>query len=332
MKTMNVTFAGSGRALPKLCVTADALDARAGLEIGYLANKTGVTSRYYCQEETQVDLAVVAAQRALHDAQIGADQIDLVLFGASVAFHSIPATAPLIMQRLGMDDAAAAAFDINSTCLSFLTALETAALRISSGLSKTALVISAEHASRALSWDDAPETAALFGDGAAAVVLRPTQGAGGIKASLMKTFPSGYSASTLRSGGTAVSHTTDPLAFEAGSQFAMNGKVLFQLTTRHFNDFFDQLLQQSGWARDDISLVVPHQASPLALQHMVRQLGLKSSRVINIAAEVGNQVAASLPFAWDVARQQGRVSSGDKVLFLGTAAGVSFGGLAMEMP
>ena len=101
------------------------------------------------------------------------------------------------------------------------------------------------------------------------------------------------------------------------------------VTSRHFNGFVGELLRRAGWQPQEVDVVVPHQASPFALAHMARQTGFGMERLVDIAAHYGNQIAASIPFALDVARKQDRVRPGARVLFLGTSAGVSFGGMAL---
>mgnify|MGYP001627838302 CR=1 FL=1 len=322
-----ITILGTGRALPARQVTSDAFDARIGKPAGYLAQATGVAARYVSGDESQIDLAQSAAQAALDDAGLTATDIDLILFGAAVPYQPIPATAPLLMQRLGLADGTAAAFDMNATCLSFLTALDTAARMIATGQATRPLVVSAEIASRALPWDTQPEVAALFGDGAAAAVVSGSE-AGGMVASLMRTYPSAYDACALGAGGTRFDYHNDPDSFAAHAWFAMDGKELFRLAARHFGTFVDDLLARAGWAREDVDLVIPHQASPAALAHMIRQTGFARDRVVDIIAGHGNQIAASIPFVLDTARRAGRMPPGTRTLFLGTSAGVSFGGMA----
>lgn len=322
-----ITILGTGRALPARQVTSDALDTRIGKPTGYLAQATGVAARYVAGDESQIDLAQSAAQAALDDAGLTATDLDVILFGAAVPYQPIPATAPLLMQRLGLADGTAAAFDVNATCLSFLTALDTAARMIATGQATRALVVSAEIASRALPWDTQPEVAALFGDGAAAAVVSGSE-TGGMIASLMRTYPSAYDACALGAGGTRFDYHNDPDSFAAHAWFAMDGKELFRLAARHFGTFVDDLLARAGWAREDVDLVIPHQASPAALAHMIRQTGFARDRVVDIIADHGNQIAASIPFVLDTARRAGRMPPGTRTLFLGTSAGVSFGGMA----
>ena len=292
---------------------------------------TGVRRRFFCTDETQVDLATDACQRAMQDAECLVEEIDLIISAASVPYQPIPAMAPLIMRNLGKADGSAAAYDINSTCLSFVTGIDIAARMITGGAAQKALVVSSEVASRALPWAEHPETAALFGDGAAAAVIgtpkAPTNAA--IKAVRLRSFPSAYEACQIGAGGTRFDFDADSASFAEHSKFSMDGKALFRLTTQHFNGFVDSLLQDAGWAHTDVDFIVPHQASPAALDHMIRQTGWPKEKVMRIVEDYGNQIAASIPFTFDIARENGRAPEGSKVLFLGTSAGVSIGGAAV---
>ena len=327
---MRVRISGTGRALPRHRKTTSKIEQELGLSPGRLERASGVLSRHVCREEDQISLAIAASRRALDDAGLEPSQIGLVISGAAVPYQPIPATAPLVMRQLGIADSVAGAFDVNSTCLSFVTAFDIASRQIAAGDVRHALVVSSEVASRALPWATDPETAALFGDGAGAVVLSQAEEGGcGVTASLLRSYPSGYEACTLGAGGTRFDFATQWDEFAAHSLFAMDGKVLFRLAAQHFAGFVTELLNRAGWRRDEVDLVVPHQASPAGLAHMIRLTGFAPDRVVNIAAEVGNQIAASIPFSLDMARRRGRIAPGGRLLMLGTSAGLSFGGLAL---
>ncbi len=315
---------GSGQAVPQNRLSSDTLDARQGLSPGWLYRRSGVASRYVCEGEDQVDLAVSAASQAITEAGISPDDIGLIVFAAAVSYQSIPATAPLIQARLGIKDGICMAFDVNSTCLSFLTALDVAS-RMAGG--RKALVVASEVASRGLPWEEDPATAALFGDGAAAVVISGEDAAAGVLATRMETYPSAYEACQLAAGGTRFDYHADRGNFDRNSRFRMDGEALFKLTIRHFEPFLDRLLSDAGWKRDEVELVVPHQASPGALAHLAKRCGFASDIVVNIVRDYGNQIAASLPTALHFARQ-GK-PEGTKTLMLGTSAGVSLGGMAL---
>ncbi|MEM1236318.1 MAG: ketoacyl-ACP synthase III [Pseudomonadota bacterium] len=321
---------GTGRVLPEQRVTSEALDIRHGRESGFFEGATGVRERYFCTEESQIDLATRAAQIALDDAQLKPDDIDLVISAAAVPYQSIPATAPLIQRALGIQEGAAFGTDVNATCLSFPAALQMADALLGAGTYSRALIVSAELASRGLPWEAAPEIAGLFGDGAGAAVLEYAPG-GSLRGAHFASFPALYDACSLASGGTRFDFETDRRAFEAHSQFHMDGKELFRVAAKHFGPFVEDLLDMAGTERGEINRVIAHQASPGALAHMIKLCGFTRDQVVDIAAEVGNQVAASIPFTLDYARREGLVGAGDRIALLGTSAGVSFGGLVMDI-
>ena len=327
-----VKIAGTGHVLPGRRIASASFDHDLGLPSGQLEARTGVRSRPVCTTESQIDMAVQASLLALKAAGLDVADIDLVLGACAVPYQPIPATAPLVMRRLGMAGGQAAGFDVNATCLSFLAAFDIAAAKLALGQCKAVLIFSSEVASRALPWQDQPEVAALFGDGAAAVVLTAADAAGPcIRASLMTTYPEAVDACEIGSGGTRFDFHAEPAEFARHSRFRMDGKALFRLTHRHFPDFVGRLLAAAGWDVAEVDLVVPHQASPQALQHMIARTGFVAGQVVDIAASYGNQIAASIPTALDVAWRDGRIGRGSRVVLVGTSAGVSFGGLALVL-
>ena len=325
-----LTILGTGRALPARAVHSAEIDARLGFTTGHIQGATGVATRYVCTTESQIDLAAEAARKAIADAGLLARDITVILSAAAVPYQPIPAMAPAIQRALGIADGSCFSTDINCTCLGFAAALHIADGLLRAGNPANILIVSAEIASRGLPWKTQPAVAGLFGDGAGAAVVTLTAGAG-IRAAHFATYASGYEACAIGAGGTRIDFEQEPEAFAAHSKFAMDGKELFRITARHFGGFVDALLAQADTRRKDIACVIAHQASPGALAHMIHLCGFSADQVVNIAAEYGNQIAASIPFVLDHARQAGRVRRGDRILILGTSAGVSFGGLVMDI-
>jgi 3-oxoacyl-[acyl-carrier-protein] synthase-3 len=204
-------------------------------------------------------------------------------------------------------------------------------MMIKTGRAKAVLVVASELASRALPWRSDPRTAGLFGDGAAAMVIEaavePTACALGVMH--METYAEGYSYCELRAGGTRYDFETQREEFAANAEFSMQGAALYRLSSEAAPGFIARLLEKAGWRQGDVDLVVPHQASPHALAHIVKRCGFAAERVIDLVAELGNQVAASWPIALYKAREAGRLQPGMKVLVLGTSAGISLGGATM---
>lgn len=318
---------GTGSALPAKALHSTEIDAELGKPAGWVEQRVGVARRPVCGTEDQIDLAVTAASRAVAQAGCNPQNIDLVVFAAAVPYQSVPATAPLVQRRLGIPEGRCAAFDINSTCLSFLTAFDIVASMLAAGTCRQALVVSAEIASRGLPWQTEPLVAALFGDGAAAAVFAAGEGSAGIVASRMETYPSGYEYCELGAGGTRYDFHRDRDGFARHALFRMDGKALFRHTIQFFEPFLDRLLENAGWSRDDIDIVIPHQASPMALAHLAERCGF-GARIVDIMRDHGNQIAASIPTALDTARRSGRLATGMNALMLGTSAGLSLGGIA----
>ena len=328
-----VCVTGLGVALPRTRLPSAALDQRLGKPVGWTERHSGVALRHVAEpDEPQEALATAAATAALADAGVRADQLDLIMFAAAVGRQPIPATAPLIKHLLGVRDVPFPAFDINATCLSALTALDVAGLYLSAGRARRVLVVSAEIASRALPWPTDPATAALFGDGAGALVLEARDDAAAPRRLLhvhMETYAQGYELCQLASGGTRFDYHNDEKGFAAHARFQMDGAGLYRLSAREAPGFIDRLLAGAGWTHEDVDLVVPHQASPHALAHIIRRCGFSADKVIDIVRSHGNQIAASLPIALVHARDTGRLQPGMKVMLVGTAAGVSLGGACL---
>lgn len=329
---LNATLLGTGARAGGKRLSSAEIDTRLGKTAGWLEGASGVVCRPVLAEgETQESLALAAARQALADAGLEAPEVDLLLFASAVGRQPIPSTATLLKRELGLTSCAAPAFDVNATCLSAVAAMEVAALYIGAGRARHVLIVASEIATRALPWADDPATAALFGDGAAAIVLGPSK-AGGLhlREVSIETWAEGYDYCALPAGGTRYDFHTNRSAFEENAFFRMDGHALFKLTRNRLPDFIDRLLARTGWQQADVDLVIPHQASPLALEHMVRKCGFARERVVSTVKQTGNLVAASIPMTLDTARREGRITAGSKVLLIGTSAGVSIGGATLE--
>ena len=325
MPIASILGTGAARDLP--VATSLALDHQHDLAPGLTQRLTGVVQRPRAGARDQVALATDAALAALADSGCEAGTLDAILHVAAVPYQTIPATAPLVQRALGLPDGALAAYDIGATCLGFLAALQHAAAMVETGRWERVLVVASERISDNLDWQ-VPSTAGLFGDGAGAAVVGLGPGGLQIGQVVLQTHPSGYEAARLRAGGTRLGAG----APAEETRFVMDGPALFGLTRRRFEAFVQGNLRAAGLGLNDIDLIVPHQASPVALRLMARALGVEDDRLIDLSATHGNQVAASLPVTLDYARRAGRIAPGARVLMLGTAAGVTFGTALLEAP
>lgn len=319
---------GTGHALPQRAVLSSELDAGLQLPIGTVQQTGGVTVRYVAgATETAASMAAQAANAALLAAGLSWDDIDCLVSASGTMDQAMPSNAALIHHQLGLTRPIPA-FDINASCLGFLMALDTLSWALNGGQYQRILVVASDIASCGLNWQELT-TAAIFGDGAAAAVIS-SEGPMRILASSFQTYSEGAHFCEIPAGGTRFHPTRTELDFGPLAQFRMDGKGVFRLAAKQMPPFVEALLQKAGVTAAELDWIVPHQASHLAISHIRERLGFAPERVINIFADYGNQVAASLPTALDIAVRDGRIQRGHKVLMLGTGAGLSIGGLVLE--
>jgi len=325
-----VRVAGTGKYLPARVVTAEEIDVLAGKPAGWTMRHTGVRKRHFVEEETSAFLGAAALHDALTEA--GGGRPDLLLSAGGTPQQPIPCTAAFIAREMGWSSLPC--FDINATCLGFVPALETAALLIASGKHDRIAIVCAEIASRGLNWAQ-PEAAALMGDGATAVILTraETEGPGSpaLLAAAMETWPEGATLTEIRGGGTslpAVRH--DAGKNSADFLFHMDGPGVFRLAAERIGPFVAGMIGEAENRWDGIDLVIPHQGSLLAMRHLRQRLGIPAEKLIEIAADHGNLIAASLPLALHEAIRSGRLQRGQTAMLLGTSAGFSLGGALLR--
>ena len=282
--------------------------------------------------ETTSELAARAAQAALMVAGLRANEIDLLISAAAVPQQPIPTQAVLIAHHLGLDGCGIPAYDMNATCLGFLTSLDLVSDAITSGRYQRILLVACDAPSCGLNWQD-PVNSVLFGDGAAAAIIESAspEHNTGIIASLFQTYPEGRTFCQLRAGGTAVRLENGWNEFAAAGKYEMNGQAAYKVAAQKFPTFLETLLAKAGIALSEINLVIPHQASRQGMDHLVERLGIPREKIVDIYDEVGNQVSASIPSALHAARQTGQLQTGMTVLMAGTAAGITLGGMVLRL-
>lgn len=318
----------TGKALPSRRVTAEALDRTLGRPAGHVFDKGGVRVRHFAaDDETQSGLAAAALADALRRADLRPSDIDLLIGACGVPEQALPSTACLIAAQAGLP-AGTPAFDINASCLSFMAALRLAASMLGTSGYRRIAVVSCDLASRGVDWAE-PEASLIFGDGAAAAIIEAGDATQGIRAFRLETYPEGRAFCEIRAGGT---QRNPRIGVEPGDYlFRMDGKAVFRLATKVIPGFLEQLMAEVDGGVDSIDLVVPHQASHLGMAHAARKLGLPDSRIVNIYETHGNQVAASIPTALHEALTTGRAGPGSRLLLMGTAAGLTVGGLVLDL-
>jgi 3-oxoacyl-[acyl-carrier-protein] synthase III len=327
-----VRIAGLGSYLPERVVTNAELEATFGLQPGWIAKRTGVLERRYATDETTVSQAVAASKIALERSGIKLEQIDAII-GANLAQQTIPCTAALVQRALDAPDGSSACWDINATCLSFMMALHSAALMIASGQYQNILIFSSEIASPSLNPLE-PESASLFGDAAAAIVLTASTASidntgSSLIGAKFQTFSSGSHLTQLLGGGT-LHRPQNTFKHPELNLFHMDGPAIFKHAARTFPPFLEEFLDSIGWSIPSINALVPHQASGHGVLGISNRMGFTPAQVIYNLPTRGNCVAASTPLALTEAVESGRIQRGDRVLLAGTAAGLTLGAIALR--
>lgn len=324
-------ISGWGAYRPRVVLQSRELDERNGHPPGWTEGEAGISARHVAgEDETTSMMAAAAARQALDRAGWAGGQPDVIIGGCGVMEQPIPATSTLVQDRLGLGRSGVPCFDVNQTCLSFMTALDIAAMGLAAGRWKRALVFASDIASAGLD-PTVPKTRSIFGDGAAAVTIETCAAPRGLLSSATATFGTHHRLAQLRSGGTRLRVSEGYDALVAGSYFEMDAFGIFKAAAKALPGVIDRSLHEAGIGKDDLACVICHQASAPGVEHVKRLFAPRSERVVDIFGTTGNQIAASIPTVLAHALETGRASPGDFILLLGTAAGISASAMVVRL-
>lgn len=330
LNARHIRISGTGMALPTHEVSSDALDQQLGLRPGSTLKQTGVRRRFLSTTETAAQLAAAACTAALNDAGLAWSDIDCLISTSATMDQGLPYNAALIHAELGLTAQRTSTFDIGASCMSFLTGLDTISYLVECERYRNVMLVSADIATFGLDWTRLKECG-IFGDGAAAVVIRksgPTESSQ-IHSSNTVTLSAGVEHCKIPAGGSRFHPRRLNSPIEPLTVFQMDGKSVFKLVANEMADFTDDLLAAAEMTMRQIALVVPHQASQLALNHLAKRLAIPANQLVDIFTDYGNQVGASLPTALHIGLSSGRVRRGDPLLLIGTGAGLTMGGMVL---
>lgn len=318
---LNAHILGTGSYLPARRLTNDDLSKFVDTSDEWIATRTGIKARHIAAENEQTsDMAVSAAQIALADAGIDANEIDLIIVATSTADMTFPATACIVQNKLGISGCPA--FDVQAVCAGFMYAMATANAYIKSGMASKALVIGAETFSRLLDWNDR-RTCVLFGDGAGAVILGASEQEGGIIHTKLQA-DGNYSHILQTPGKIAVGK------IEGSPYLYMDGQAVYKFAVKALANIAKEVIDQSGLQPSDIDWIIPHQANLRIIESTARHLGVSMDKVIVTLAEQGNTSAASIPLALDEGIKSGRIKRGQTLLLEGIGGGFAWGAVTLK--
>ena len=316
---------GLGHYLPTKVLTNDNLSQMVETSDEWIRTRTGICSRHIVEDETTSVIAAKAAQNALDNAKIKADEVDLLILATVTPDNTTPSTAAKISGKLGLR-AGVPAFDISAACSGFVYALTLADNMIRLGQVKTAVIIGAECLSKIVDWSDR-NTCVLFGDGAGAAVLRACEGTGdktdtGVLSTKIYADGSQYD-NLYTNGGVSTTQT-------AGFVF-MNGKEVFKSAVVSLSEAALETMRLAGVEKDEIDWLVPHQANIRIIESVSERLNIPSEKVIVSLDHHGNTSAASIPLALSENWQQGKIKKGQLLVLTAMGAGFTWGGAVIRL-
>ena len=319
---MNVEITGFGYYLPETIESSKELSYKINKSLDWIISRTGVQERRVSSIDVD-EMGAIAARKALGDRVP-----DLIINASGVGKQVIPDTSVFFQKKLGFEGVPC--FSIHATCLSFLVALNTASTFINQKIYKKILIVSSDRGTRGRNYNE-PESAALLGDAAAAVLVEKSKddSQSEILSYSMQTWSEGASYTEVRGGGTNL-HPQDENTTDNDNLFSMNGPLIYKMARKRVYKLIRSDLKNNNLDINDIDCVVPHQASMLGVEAYYKYGGFNKEKVINIVPTTGNCVAASLPLAFAIACEENKIKKNDIVYLIGTGAGLSIASMVLR--
>ncbi len=320
-------FLGTGSCLPRRILTNAELEQMVDTSDSWILTRTGISQRRIAGPGEHIyQVAAQAGRRALEQARIGAEELDLLVLATVSPHMTMPSTACFVQAELGAVNAFA--YDISAACSGFLYGVDLASKYIHAQPEMKVLAIGAENLSTRMNWQDR-NTCVLFGDGAGAAVLTGEQGGErGIVAAQLQS--DGRHWRLLYTEGPQSMNEELRLPDWKGPYIQMNGGELFKHAVRLMEDATRKLLARHGLAIGDIDLMIPHQANIRIVNNLKDRLDIPEEKVFINLNRYGNTSSASIPIALDEANREGRLHPGDLVLLCAFGAGLTWGAMLVR--
>ncbi|MDH3431743.1 MAG: ketoacyl-ACP synthase III [Gammaproteobacteria bacterium] len=321
---MYTKIVGTGRYLPEKILTNFDLEKMVDTTDEWIRTRTGVERRHQvAPDQTTSDMCVEAAKVAIEDAGVDVNDIDMVLVGTTSPDLVFPNAATLVQHRLGIP--ACPCIGMEAACTSFIYALTTADKFIKAGEAKCVLVIGAECITKLVNWNDR-NTCVLFGDGAGAVIVKPSEEPGIIATHLgadgqykdLLYYPVGVSKDLHMAG-------TDE------ASIMMTGNEVFKVAVKTLGNVATEVLEKAGIGQGEVDWLIPHQANIRIIQATAKRLNLPMEKVILTVQDHGNTSAASVPMALDVGIRDGRIKPGQLLLMEAFGGGFTWGSVLLRL-
>ncbi|WP_239256026.1 beta-ketoacyl-ACP synthase III [Listeria ilorinensis] len=310
---MNAGILGVGKYVPERVLTNFDLEKMMETSDEWIRTRTGIEERRIARDDEYThDMAYEAAKKAIANAGLTPDDIDLFIVATVTQESTFPSVGNIIQDRLGAKNAAA--MDLEAACSGFTYGVVTASQFIQTGAYKHIVVIGADKLSKITDWDDR-STAVLFGDGAGAVVMGPVADDKGLLSFVLGSDGSGGKYLNLK---------------EENDKLYMNGREVFRFAVRKMGDASLQVLEKAGLAKEDLDLLIPHQANIRIMEASRERLDLPEEKLMRTVHKYGNTSSSSIALALIDAVEEGRVHDGDNLLLVGFGAGLTWGALVLR--
>lgn len=308
---MKAGIIGTGHYVPEKIVTNKDLEKIVDTSDEWIRTRTGIEERRIARDDQDTsDMAFEASKKALDNAGINGEDIDLILVATVTPDTSFPSVSCILQDKLGARKAAA--MDVSAACSGFMYGMITAKQFIETGAYKHILVVGAEKLSKITDWNDR-NTCVLFGDGAGAVVMGPVSDDFGIL-----SFELGADGN----GGKHLEQKDDYIV--------MNGREVFKFAVRQMPESSVNVVEKAGYSKEDVDYLIPHQANIRIMEAARERLGIDVDRMAVNVNKYGNTSAASIPIALSEAEQEGKIKSGDFIVLVGFGGGLTWGAVALK--
>lgn len=322
---MAIRIIGTGSYLPKKVADNHFLSTIVDTDDEWIRQRTGIKERHLSNgKEGTTYMAAHAAETALENAGITADELDMIIVATVSADTYVPSTSCQVQGAIGA--IRATCFDLNAACSGFLFAMNTAYAYIEMGMAKTILIIGAETLSREVDWSDR-SSCILFGDGAGAAIMRQEEGKGGLIASV--TGSDGSQGDVLTCKGRGIQNPFHQ-SKRKKDYLRMEGQAVFRFAVTMVPRCIKQILKKTGYDTEDIKFFVLHQANVRILELIAKRLKVDIDKFPMNLDRYGNTSSASIPILLDELNRNNLLEPGDKIVLSGFGGGLTWGAVLIE--
>ena len=329
MTNVGAAIIGIGSYLPEKVLSNTDFEKFLDTSDEWITTRTGIKQRRVAADtESTMDLATNAARKAIEDARIDPNLIELIVVSTFTPDMPLPSTACFVQQKLGLKNCAA--FDIAAACSGFIYGLTTGSQFIRSGQYKNVLVIGAESITRVTDYKDRG-SCILFGDGAGAVVLSATTEPGrGVRYTKLAADGDGWNLLYIPGGGSKTPASAQTVE-NRDHYIKLNGREVYKFAVHKMQMLIEDAMEQCKLTVEDIAMVVPHQVNQRIIDSACSHCGFPVEKVFINIDRTGNTSAASIPIALDEAKRTGKIKAGDTILMVAFGAGLTWGSAVVKM-